>query len=115
MRRLVTLLAAVCLLALPSAALAQNAGDEQYNDPFGGSQGDNDNSGGSDGTDNGGTQGPVPTTPAQTDGTLGESQPEITEGTSGATLPRTGLPLVLVAATGGLLLAGGTTLRRRAS
>ena len=30
MRRLVTLLAALSLLALPSAALAQSAGDEQY-------------------------------------------------------------------------------------
>ena len=35
MRRLVTVLAALCLLALPSAALAQSAGDEQYSDPFG--------------------------------------------------------------------------------
>ena len=46
MRRLVTLLAALSLLALPAAALAQSAGDEQYADPFGeveepsGSQGD---------------------------------------------------------------------------
>ena len=35
MRRLVTLLAALFLLALPPAALAQSAGDEQYADPFG--------------------------------------------------------------------------------
>jgi hypothetical protein len=113
MRRLVTLLAAVCLLALPSAALAQNAGDEQYNDPFGGSQNDNGGSGGNGGTDNGGTQDPepAPAAPAQTDGTPAEA----TQETAAPTLPRTGLPVVLVAAGGALLLAGGTTLRRRAS
>ena len=35
MRRLVTLLIAASMLALPCAALAQSAGDEQYADPFG--------------------------------------------------------------------------------
>ena len=35
MRRTVALLLAVALLALPAVATAQNAGDEQYSDPFG--------------------------------------------------------------------------------
>ena len=35
MRRIVALFLAVSLLALPSAAMAQSAGDEQYADPFG--------------------------------------------------------------------------------
>ena len=35
MRRVVALLLAVSLLALPTAAMAQSAGDEQYPDPFG--------------------------------------------------------------------------------
>jgi hypothetical protein len=109
MRRLVTLVAALCLLALPSAALAQNAGDEQYSDPFGQSGEENG------GTDNGGTQESPPADPAQSDGTIGESEPEISEGSSGATLPRTGLPVLLVAGSGALLLVGGTTLRRRTS
>lgn len=32
---LITFLCSLCLLAAPSAALAQSAGDEQYQDPFG--------------------------------------------------------------------------------
>ena len=35
MRRIVALLLALSLLALPAAAMAQSAGDEQYSDPFG--------------------------------------------------------------------------------
>jgi hypothetical protein len=113
MRRLVTLVAALCLLALPSAALAQNAGDEQYNDPFGEVQDDGggSNDGTDNGTDNGGTQEPAPAAPAQTDVPAAET----TQDTAAPTLPRTGLPVILVAASGALLLAGGTTLRRRAS
>ena len=34
MRRIAALLLAVSLLALPAAAMAQSAGDEQYSDPF---------------------------------------------------------------------------------
>ena len=109
MPRLVTLLAALSLLALPAAALAQSAGDEQYEDPFGeveepsGSQGDPE---------------PAPEpepAPAQNDDSLGTSETAVTEQAGAPTLPATGLPAVLVAGTGALLLATGTTLRRRLS
>jgi hypothetical protein len=36
LRRRLAALAAAALLATPSAALAQSAGDEQYEDPFAG-------------------------------------------------------------------------------
>ncbi len=109
MRRLVTLLAALSLLALPAAALAQSAGDEQYEDPFGeveepsGSQGEPE---------------PAPVqepAPAQNDDSLGTSEPEVAEQAGASTLPATGLPAGLLAGTGALLLAAGTTLRRRLS
>ena len=111
MRRLVTLLAALSLLALPAAALAQSAGDEQYEDPFGeveepsGSQGDPEPAP---------VQEPEPA-PAQSDDSLGTSDPEIAEQAGAPTLPATGLPAGLLAGTGALLLAAGTTLRRRLS
>jgi hypothetical protein len=109
MRRLVTLLAALSLLAMPAAALAQSAGDEQYDDPFGeveepsGSQGDPE---------------PAPEqapAPAQNDDSLGTSEPETTEQAGAPTLPATGLPAGFLAGSGALLLAAGTTLRRRVS
>ena len=98
------------MLVLPSAALAQSAGDEQYADPFG----QTDDQGGSDGQQ---AQAPEPEpapAPAQSDEALGQSEPEIAT-TAAPTLPATGLPAALLAGSGALLLAGGTTLRRLAS
>jgi hypothetical protein len=107
MRRLVTLLLAAFLLAMPSAALAQSAGDEQYADPFG--QVDEPN---------GSQEEPAPApepVPAQSDDSLGTSEPVVAQQTDSPTLPATGLPVGLLAGTGALLLAAGTTLRRRVS
>jgi hypothetical protein len=113
MRRLVTLILAVSLFALPSAAFAQSAGDEQYADPFdqteepSGSQGEP-------------TQAPEPApapapAPAQSDGTAEATQTQVVAQADTPTLPATGLPVGLLAGTGLLLLAGGTTLRRQTS
>jgi hypothetical protein len=104
MRRLVTMVLAAFMLVLPSAALAQSAGDEQYADPFGQTD---DQSGGD------GQQAQAPE-PAQSDDALGQSEPEIAPAAA-PTLPATGLPAALLAGSGALLLAGGTTLRRLAS
>jgi hypothetical protein len=57
MRRLLAaVVAAVLALAGPAAALGQTPGDEQYTDPFGGSQPANPG-GGNDGSQGGGTDG----------------------------------------------------------
>ena len=115
MRRLVTLLAALFLLALPPAALAQSAGDEQYADPFGeveepsGSQGEGEGEG---------EPAPAPEpepAPAPAEPAASGEEPVVAQETDAPTLPATGLPAGLVAGAGALLLAGGTTLRRRVS
>jgi hypothetical protein len=108
MRRLVILLTAVSLLALPSAALAQSAGDEQYSDPFSQSEQQSDSQG----------QGPQtsePTAPAQTTQTSQAPAETAQDPAPGPSLPATGLPIGLLAGTGLFLLAGGTTLRRQLS
>ena len=109
MRRSVPLLLTLLALALPSAALAQSAGDEQYADPFGEVE---EPSGSQEET----TQAPEPApAPAQSDDSLGTSEPVVAQQTDSPTLPATGLPVGLLAGAGALLLAGGTTLRRRVS
>ena len=116
MRRTLSLLLAAFMLAVPSAAFAQSAGDEQYADPFG--QTDQGGQGGQGGQSGGSQDEPAQNgapavVQAQSD-ELGASEPEI-EQTSVTTLPATGLPVGLLAGTGALLLAAGTTLRRRTS
>jgi hypothetical protein len=113
MRRLLTLLVTLSLLALPSAALAQSAGDEQYADPFGqvdepsGSQGEGEPAPAPEPT-------PAPA-PAPSDEVAGATQTDVVQQTDAPTLPATGLPAGLLAGTGALLLAAGSTLRRRVS
>jgi LPXTG-motif cell wall-anchored protein len=108
MRRIVALLLAVSLLALPTAAMAQSAGDEQYADPF--AQTDEPN----------GSQGepapepdaaPAPAAPAAPS----EEQAVTSQETAAPTLPATGLPAYLLATAGAMLLGSGAALRRRVS
>jgi len=113
MRRLLTVLAALSVLALPPAALAQSAGDEQYADPFGQVEEPSGSQGQPAETPEA-APAPAPAqTVTQTD-ELGTSEPEIVPAAS-PTLPATGFPAGLVAGAGALLLASGTTLRRRFS
>ena len=105
-----TLLIAASVLALPSHALAQSAGDEQYADPFG--QVEQPDGGQGQAPDQ---SAPAPAAPAQTAPAPGADQSVASQETAAPTLPRTGLPAILLAGTGALLLGAGTTLRRRVS
>ena len=111
------------MLVLPSGALAQNAGDEQYSDPFGEVPAD-DNQGTPTEPDTPAAPEPAPEPVApETDVTgagdassTGSVSPtESARSTESAiALPRTGLPLGVLAGAGALLAAGGFILRRRA-
>ena len=108
----VTLLAAlaIALLALPAAALAQSAGDEQYEDPFAGENQSQPEA----------TATPAPATPVP-DATAPEpTAPESTapspaaEPASGQPeLARTGFDAVPFLVAGAVLLAAGIALRVR--
>jgi LPXTG-motif cell wall-anchored protein len=102
------------VLALPAAALAQSAGDNQYQDPF------EDQGGGGQTQQQGSSQGDGGQQQAQAPSTQGQaadpsaSTAQAEPGQTG-TLPRTGsetTPLLL--AYGLTLLLGGTALRRAA-
>jgi LPXTG-motif cell wall-anchored protein len=109
MTRFVLCIAALAgALAAPSAALAQGAGDEQYQDPFGEEQAE-----------------PTPTaTPAPAQSAPSAPAPTATPSAAQAPtqaapapaeqLPRTGLDAGWIALAGGGLLAAGLALRRRA-
>ena len=101
------------MLILPSAALAQSAGDEQYADPFGQVKEPN-------GGNNQQGQAPdqsaqAPAAPAQATPTSGADQSVASQETTAATLPRTGIDGVFYLVTGATLLLAGTTIRRLAS
>jgi hypothetical protein len=119
-------MALTLLLALPGAALAQSAGDDQYSDPFGENQDGGQSSGGDTSTDSGdtgstggnsgGDDAPVASEPDD-----GSTAPETTTTAApaaesgGGELPRTGLEIVLLLATAFPLLVAGVALRRVAS
>ena len=107
MRRTVALLLALSLLALPSAAMAQSAGDEQYSDPFG--QTDEPN-GSQDNPAPEPEAAPAPATPAAP-----AEEAVASQDAAAPTLPATGLPAFLLASAGATLLASGAALRRRVS
>ena len=109
MRRALSLLLAALMLAVPSAAFAQSAGDEQYADPFDQPQ---QPSGSQEAPAQ--TQAPAPA-PAQGGDTGAAAETQVAQQTDAPSLPATGLPVGLLAGTGALLLAAGTTLRRRTS
>jgi hypothetical protein len=105
MLRIVALLLAVSLLALPAAAMAQSAGDEQYADPFG--QTDQPPQG-----EPAPEPAPAPAAPAAP---AAPEQAVTSQQVAAPTLPATGLPAYLLASTGAMLLASGAALRRRVS
>lgn len=127
-RGLLALALLVLCAAFPAQALGQSAGDEQYTDPFQGEEnsgGGGGQSGNSSQGQGGGDTGETPA-PAPDDGS-GTVTPDSTvtpetgtaTGTTGSSedpagLPRTGLPLGVLAALGAGLLLSGLALRRSA-
>ena len=97
------------LLALPAAALAQSAGDEQYADPFGETDEPSGSQERTDGARAGGRAraGRRRTRPGGAGGDLA--------GGGRAHTSATGLPVALLASAGAMLLASGAALRRRVS
>lgn len=125
LRPLLALLALALLLALPGAALAQSAGDDQYSDPFGDTQ-DGGQSGGGDTSTGGGDTGSTGGEPSGDDAPVssepdtGSTAPDTTTAVpvaveSGGELPRTGFEVVLLLAAAFPLLVAGVALRRVAS
>ncbi len=110
MKRLFALLLAVSLLAVPSMALAQSAGDEQYSDPFGEVD---EPSGSQDQPAPAQEPAPAPA-PAQDAPAAGEGA-VASQQASGPMLPITGAPVLLLASVGAMLLASGAALGRRVS
>jgi LPXTG-motif cell wall-anchored protein len=106
---LVTLALAALVAAVPSGALAQDAGSNQYQDPLAGEPGAGNGGNGN----NGGGGGNANTTPSA--GTQGAQADTNTDGTQAAQsdqLPATGTDAWLLALAGSMLLAGGFGLRR---
>ena len=106
MRRLLALFLTLSMLALPSVAAAQSAGDEQYADPFGQTE-----------QPNGSQEQPAPEpqpAPAPAAPTAAPAEQAVASQQAQApTLPATGVPAHLLASMGALLLASGALLRRR--
>ena len=109
MRKLTTIMIGSLLLALalPAAALAQSAGDEQYEDPLGGTEPEVDTA-------------PPPPPPAAAQpapaNAQGSAQPAAPAPAAAQDeLPRTGGREALLAALGLACLAAGLSLRRRAA
>jgi LPXTG-motif cell wall-anchored protein len=105
-RRLIAALAAVALFALPAAALAQSAGDDQYSDPFGDVDQPTQDQGGAN-------ESPAPAAEPTGEAPAAESAAAADQG-SGGTLPHTGFPAALSALLGALLVGAGVSVRRRA-
>jgi hypothetical protein len=122
-------LAIVALLAAPGTALAQSAGDNQYQDPFG-----NQGSGGGSGSGSGGSGGGGQSSGSQDSGSGSSGQSsgaqsndtgspqtssstgtdaQASQTTGGRQLPRTGGEPGLVALLGAGMTFGGVALRRR--
>lgn len=110
--RVAVVILAFALLAAPSGAVAQSAGDEQYSDPFGPS--DQPQQPQEPRSDSPSAPEQPPPEPTPVDPTTAQ-QPAIEEPAAEppATLPYSGLPVGIAAGAGVFLLATGALLRRR--
>ena len=113
----VLLVALFVAVALPTAAIAQSAGEDQYTDPLqgGGAGGSGGGSGGGGGSSGGGGGGSAPTTLAQSDtAPAADTTKPAQADDSGGGLPRTGFPIAILLGSGMILLSTGLALRRTA-
>ena len=110
-RRRIAVLIAALALAAPGTALAQSAGDEQYQDPFAGddqSQSGDSQGGGSESAQ--ATPTPAPAAPSQAPAPTAAPAPAVA---ASQQLPRTGNDPITPAVAGFWLLLGGIALRAR--
>jgi hypothetical protein len=119
-RALAAALTLAALLAVPAAAMAQSAGDEQYVDPFQGGE-EQPSQAPQEEPPAPPPAAPVqPTEPAPTEPAPAAPAPSGEPGdvtaapaqTTAGTLPRTGLPVALLLSAGYALLLAGVALRR---
>ena len=113
-RRLPAAVAVAAVLAFPAAAAADSAGDNQYQDPFSNvpSQPKKKKTQ-SQQPATSTTPAPSPSAPATSTPTATTAAPS--SSTSSGQLPRTGFPLLPVAAVGAALIGAGLGLRRLVS
>jgi hypothetical protein len=97
------------LLALPAAALAQGAGDEQYSDPFGPDQQQSEATPQPTAAP---TQAPATAAPSSQAAPAPTAAPAAPSATGAPQLPYTGLGAGWVALGGAVLLGAGVALRR---
>ena len=114
--RLVAATLAVIILAPPSTAVADNAGDNQYQDPFSSVPSQpkekQKRSGTQDTTPQPTVPAPAPTAPAPAASAAPVQTAPAEPAADPGTLPRTGFPLAPVVAAGVALIAAGLALRR---
>jgi hypothetical protein len=106
LRRALVPAAAALALAVPSHALAQGAGDDQYTDPFGSEQPTPTAT-----PQPAATATPAPAAPASPAAPAAPAQPQSAQ--AGPTLPYTGVDAWVPGLSGALLLGAGVALRLR--
>ena len=114
-RSLLIIAALLCALAAPSAALAQGAGDEQYQDPFGDEQSQAEPT--PTATPPRPRRSPLPPSPRRPSPRRRRRRrprPRSRRPAQSEQLPRTGADAGWIALAGAVLLAAGIALRRRA-
>jgi len=113
-RRSIPALACALTLALPSAALAQSAGDNQYQDPFSGQSPSSSQPKAPSGGGNSQVQAQAQASPAGSTTATQSQSSQSGQAAQGETLPRTGFEAFLPLAYGLVLLLSGAALRRGA-
>jgi LPXTG-motif cell wall-anchored protein len=107
---LLTLALATMVAAMPAAALAQDAGSNQYQDPLAGEPGSSPNN--SNPSGGGGGSGNAPSNGSGTQGVQADGANGTQAAQSRDQLPATGVDAWLLVLAGAMLLAGGLGLRR---